>query len=127
MCAKASLTIQDALEKEKSQYPHAPLRSISKLMLFSSSLHALFLLIISPLFFIFSQVNCNIRKGSLQISLSLWRALSPSLSLSILHVGKKMKRRRFELFPAADCLLVQREMVYDPQLCVSPLLSFSFF
>lgn len=80
MCAKASLTIQDALEKEKSQYPHAPLRSISKLMLFSSSLHSFFLLF--PPFFIFSQVNCNIRKGSLQISLSLWRALSPSLSLN---------------------------------------------
>lgn len=39
------------------------------------------------------QVNCNERKGSLQISLSL--SLSP-LFLSILHVGK-MKRRRFEL------------------------------
>lgn len=109
MCANASLTIQDALEKEKSQYPHAPLRSISKLMLFLLlSTHSFFLLF--PL--LFFQVNCNERKGSLQISLPLSRPLS------ILHVVKKMKRRRFELFPAADCLLVQREIVYDPQLRV---------
>lgn len=44
------------------------------------STHSFFLLF--PPFFIFSQVNCNIRKGSLQISLSLSRALSPSLSLN---------------------------------------------
>lgn len=82
MCAKASLTIQDALEKEKSQYPHAPLRSISKLMLFSSSLHALFLLIISPLFYFFpSQLQYKKREPS-NLSLPLARALSLSLSQS---------------------------------------------
>lgn len=80
MCAKASLTIQDALEKEKSQYPHAPLRSISKLMLFSSSLHALFLLLISPLFYFFpSQLQYKKREPA---NLSLPLALSLSLSLS---------------------------------------------
>lgn len=82
MCAKASLTIQDALEKEKSQYPHAPLRSISKLMLFSSSLHALFLLLISPLFYFFpSQLQYKKREPA-NLSLPLARSLSRSLSLN---------------------------------------------
>lgn len=116
-CINASPTIQDALGKDKSQYPHAPLRSISKLMLFLL-LSALFLLVI-PSFYFFNKSIAMKEKGACK-SLSLPPSVAPSLSLSILHVGRKMKRRRFELLPAADCLLVQRETVCDPQLCVSP-------
>ena len=92
---------------------------------FSSSLPALFLLVISSFYF-FNKSIAMKEKGSLQISLSPL-SLSPSVSLSLFlplflaipHVWKKMKRRRFERLPAADCLLVRREIVCDPQLCVS--------
>lgn len=37
-----------------------------------------------------------------------------SLSPRVEEEMKRMKRRRSELLPAADCLRVQREIVYDP-------------
>lgn len=56
---------------------------------FSSSLPALFLLVISSFYFFNKSVAMKERGACKSLSLSLF--------LSILHVGKKMKRRRFEL------------------------------
>lgn len=108
---KCRLTIQDALEKDESQYPHAPLRSISRLMLFLLlTLHSFFFDSF-PLFL--QQVNCNGRKRSLQISPS--RCPFPSHS----RCKEERKYGREEgssSFPSVDCLLVQLETLYDPQL-----------
>lgn len=77
MCANTSLTIQDALGKDKSQYPHAPNRSISKLMLFL--LLSSFLLIISSFYF-FNKSIAMKEKGACKYLSPL--SLAPSLSLS---------------------------------------------